>query len=162
MTDPRLLRHFADFVQTCRPASVPILAYYLDAVKALKAIRYSHDVAETLRIWEGHEFTRSTVTSVINDELQEKADLAFASLVREELPAYITHTWVQGTSASIRKRVTGITPAPLRQMSEGLAEVFCLTDPSREDNPIVFASEEFYRTTQYGVGYAIGRNCRFL
>ncbi|KAK7703222.1 hypothetical protein SLS64_009198 [Diaporthe eres] len=33
-------------------------------------------------------------------------------------------------------------------MSEGLAETFCLTDPSRRDNPIIFASE--------------GRNCRFL
>jgi hypothetical protein len=46
--------------------------------------------------------------------------------------------------------------------SEGLAEVFCLTDPSRYDNPIVFMSEEFNRTTQYGVDYVIGRNCRFL
>ncbi|KAL8905978.1 MAG: hypothetical protein Q9207_002309 [Kuettlingeria erythrocarpa] len=30
------------------------------------------------------------------------------------------------------------------------------------DNPIVYASEEFYRTTQYGRDYVIGRNCRFL
>lgn len=50
----------------------------------------------------------------------------------------------------------------MREQSEGLAEVFCLTDPSRSDNPIVFSSEEFHRTTQYGVDYVIGRNCRFL
>jgi len=50
----------------------------------------------------------------------------------------------------------------LREASEGLAEVFCLTDPSRADNPIVFVSEEFALTTQYGMGYSIGRNCRFL
>jgi hypothetical protein len=37
-----------------------------------------------------------------------------------------------------------------------------LTDPNRADNPIIFSSEEFHRTTQYGVSYAIGRNCRFL
>ena len=30
------------------------------------------------------------------------------------------------------------------------------------DNPLVYASEEFYRTTQYGKDYVIGRNCRFL
>lgn len=56
----------------------------------------------------------------------------------------------------------GTLPPHLREQSEGLAEVFCLTDPSRSDNPIVFASEEFHRTTQYGVNYVIGRNCRFL
>ena len=31
-----------------------------------------------------------------------------------------------------------------------------------KDNPIVYASEEFYRTTQYGRDYVLGRNCRFL
>ncbi|KAL8704380.1 MAG: hypothetical protein Q9201_002449 [Fulgogasparrea decipioides] len=41
-------------------------------------------------------------------------------------------------------------------------QVFCLSDPSMKDNPIVYASEEFYRTTQYGRDYVIGRNCRFL
>lgn len=30
-------------------------------------------------------------------------------------------------------------------LSEGLAETFCLTDPSRRDNPIIFASEGTYR-----------------
>lgn len=30
-------------------------------------------------------------------------------------------------------------------MSEGLAETFCLTDPSRRENPIIFASEGMYR-----------------
>jgi hypothetical protein len=34
---------------------------------------------------------------------------------------------------------------PKRSMSEGLAETFCLTDPSRHENPIIFASEGMYR-----------------
>lgn len=50
----------------------------------------------------------------------------------------------------------------LLSMSEGLGEVFCLSDPSRDDNPVIFASEEFHRTTQYGHDFVIGRNCRFL
>jgi len=61
-------------------------------------------------------------------------------------------------TVSIRHRIKGLP----RPASEGLAEVFCLTDPSRPDNPIVFMTEEFNRTTQYGVDYVIGRNCRFL
>lgn len=34
---------------------------------------------------------------------------------------------------------------PKSSMSEGLAETFCLTDPSRRDNPIIFASDGMYR-----------------
>ncbi|KAF1956093.1 hypothetical protein CC80DRAFT_68931 [Byssothecium circinans] len=50
----------------------------------------------------------------------------------------------------------------MRDLVQGLAEVYCLTDPKQPDNPVVFASEEFYNTTQYGREYVIGRNCRFL
>ncbi|KAK3359781.1 hypothetical protein B0T25DRAFT_109581 [Lasiosphaeria hispida] len=88
--------------------------------------------------------------------------MASEALVREELPAFITHTWIRIASVSIRKGTTGTLSAHPRQVSERLAEVFCLTDPSREDDPVVFASEGFYRTTQYGKNHAIGRNCRFL
>lgn len=38
-------------------------------------------------------------------------------------------------------------------MSEGLAETFCLSDPARHDNPILFASEgKVYRTVHLLVG----------
>lgn len=94
--------------------------------------------------------------------LEQKANSAFDALVVDDLPAYIAHQYTQVVSVSIAKRVTGTLPAHLREASEGLAEVFCLTDPSRTDNPIVFASDEFHRTTQYGMGYVLGRNCRFL
>lgn len=54
-------------------------------------------------------------------------------------------TSLASTASSITKIALNLTLgtlAPhLREASEGLAEVFCLTDPSRPDNPIVFASE---------------------
>lgn len=37
-----------------------------------------------------------------------------------------------------------------------------LTDPSAEDNPIVYVNSAFERTTGYSRASAIGRNCRFL
>jgi PAS domain S-box-containing protein len=43
-----------------------------------------------------------------------------------------------------------------------LSEVFCLTDPKQEDNPIIYASEGFYQMTGYTRDFAIGTNCRFL
>ncbi|KAH5315445.1 hypothetical protein HBI12_128910 [Parastagonospora nodorum] len=158
---PSLLR-FTSFLSTTRPQSIPILIYYLDALKALRAINYANAVAEALEPIEKLEFTDTPARATVNAVLEEKANKAFDVLVRDDLPAFITHVFTQVASVSIAKRVTGNLPPMLREASEGLAEVFCLTDPSRTDNPIIFASEEFHRTTQYGVGYAIGRNCRFL
>ncbi|KAH6620028.1 hypothetical protein C7974DRAFT_435512 [Boeremia exigua] len=158
---PSLLR-FTSFLSAARPKSVPVLIYYLDALKALRAINYANAVAEALEPIPGLDFTETQARSTVNGVLEEKAKQAFEKLVRDDLPAFITHIFTQVVSVSISKRVTGTLPPLLREASEGLAEVFCLTDPSRNDNPIIFASEEFHRTTQYGVSYAIGRNCRFL
>ncbi|KAE8451978.1 hypothetical protein EG329_002142 [Mollisiaceae sp. DMI_Dod_QoI] len=160
--DPSLLLRFTAFLSGHRTASIPILIYYLDAIKALKAISYSNAIAEALEPIDGFDFTQSTATKTINADLEEKSRQAFSVLVREDLPAFITHTYIQTVSLSIQRRITGTLPSNLREASEGLAEVFCLTDPSRPDNPIVFASEEFHRTTQYGMSYVLGRNCRFL
>jgi PAS domain S-box-containing protein len=39
---------------------------------------------------------------------------------------------------------------------------FIITDPSLEDNPIVFASDDFLSVTGYSREDILGRNCRFL
>ncbi|KAK0670847.1 hypothetical protein QBC41DRAFT_345218 [Cercophora samala] len=161
-SDSNFLASFTAFVRTWRPTSVPLLVYYFDSLKAMKALEYSNAVLGSLKGLEDHAFTQLPSIPTVNSILQERMDMAFEALVREELPAFITHRWIQAASLTIRKRVTGTLPEDLQQLSEGLAEVFCLTDPSRQDNPIVFASDEFYRTTQYGVKHVIGRNCRFL
>ena len=160
--DPKLLLKFTGFLNSHRPKSIAILIYYLDALKALRAIDYANAIAEALEPIRGHEFTQQVAPPTKNGTLEEKADRAFEILVREDLAAFISHLWIQVVSVSIQKRITGTLAPHLREASEGLAEVFCLTDPSRADNPIVFASEEFVRTTQYGMNYVIGRNCRFL
>lgn len=142
--DPSLLLRFTSFMSRHRPASIPILIYYLDSVKALKALSYHNAIAEALEPIRGFDFTLTRAKPSTNVELEEKSKLAFDALVREELPAYITHTYIQTVSLSIQRRITGTLPAHLQEASEGLAEVFCLTDPSRPDNPIVFASEGWF------------------
>ncbi|KAI0016726.1 hypothetical protein F4780DRAFT_664836 [Xylariomycetidae sp. FL0641] len=160
--DPLMLQRFTNFLHASRPRSMPLLVYYLDSLKALKAIRYSNAITQALAPLEGLEFSNETASKTINQSLLEKANKAFETLAREDLPAYITDTWIQTVSVTVKRRIADTLPAHLRDLSEGLAEVFCLTDPSRPDNPIVFASEEFNKTTQYGMGYVLGRNCRFL
>lgn len=139
--EPKQLLRFTSYLSQFRAQSIPILIYYLDALKALRAINYANAVAEALEPIPGLGFTNSAARATLNTELEEKAKQAFLVLVRQELPAYITHVWVQVVSVSIHKRIAGTLPPHLRESSEGLAEVFCLTDPSRHDNPIVFASQ---------------------
>lgn len=49
-----------------------------------------------------------------------------------------------------------------RSKYAGLGDCFLLTDPSRADNPIVFASDGFSKVTGYSHKEIIPRNCRFL
>ncbi|KAL9614652.1 MAG: hypothetical protein Q9167_000857 [Letrouitia subvulpina] len=141
-SNPTLLLRFTAFLSTHRPQSVPVLIYYLDALKALKAIKYANAIAEALSPIPSHGFTAMPPKATVNLALEGKAAEAFDVLVKEDLPAYITHLYIQIVSLSVSQRITGVLAPHLREASEGLAEVFCLTDPSRPDNPIVFASED--------------------
>ena len=160
--DSNFLLKFTSFLGIHKPQSVPALIHYLDTLKALRTIHYANAIIEGLEPIDGLEFSQQPVKPTVNHALEDRANAAFEVLVREELPAFITHQYIQIVSSSISSRITGSLAPHLREASEGLAEVFCLTDPSRPDNPIVFASEEFNRTTQYGMNYILGRNCRFL
>lgn len=139
--DPGFLLKFTSFLGLHRPQSVPILVHYLDSLKALRALHYSNAILEGLDEVPGLDFTNGIVEPTTNAILLKRATDAFDYLVREELPAYITHEYIQVVTASISARISGMLAPHLREASEGLAEVFCLTDPSRPDNPIVFASE---------------------
>jgi len=139
--DPILLLKFTTFLGAHRPNSVPTLIYYLDALKALKAVNYANAIAEALDPLTGVDFTTEVPARTRNLMLEEKAYRAFDLLVQEDLPAYVTYCYIHVVSVSIRRRITGTMPPHLREASEGLAEVFCLSDPSRPDNPIVFSSE---------------------
>ncbi|KAL9047250.1 MAG: hypothetical protein Q9206_006855 [Seirophora lacunosa] len=140
-SNPTLLLRFTAFLSTHHPDSVPLLIHYLDALKALRAIRYSNAVAEALTPIRGHEFTTSPIAATINPALENRAAQAFDALVDHDLPAYITHMYIQIVSLSISQRITGTLAPHLREASEGLAECFVLTDVTRPDNPIIFASE---------------------
>ncbi|KAI1750089.1 hypothetical protein F4782DRAFT_548907 [Xylaria castorea] len=160
--DPKHMQKFTDFLYTLKPESVPLLNYYLNLVKASKAISYANAIIGDLARVNRTPSSELPLTEAIGKSLMGRANETFGVLAQEELPAYVTHVWTRIVSITIKQRITNTLPPNLRDLSEGLAEVFCLTDPSRDDNPIVFASEEFHRATQYGRRFALGRNCRFL
>ncbi|KAI0135294.1 hypothetical protein F4814DRAFT_400482 [Daldinia grandis] len=162
LNDQLLLEKFTSFLCVSRPKSVPLLVYYLDARKALKAIGYSNSIIRSLVSVKGAGPNEEVISNTINESLLARLSKILQILAGEDLPAYIAHTWTQTVAVTIKQRITNTLPGHLNDLSEGLADVFCLMDPSRHDNPIVFASKEFHEMTQYGPNYVLGRNCRFL
>lgn len=140
--EPLLLSKFTSFISLKRPQSLPHLSYYLETQKALRAIKYANALVDALR--SKSDFIQNKPQDTVNASLEDSMEEAFQLMVREDLPAYVTHVFIQVASLSIHKRITGTLSNHLQEVSEGLAEVFCLTDPSRPDNPIIFASEGVY------------------
>lgn len=50
----------------------------------------------------------------------------------------------------------------LIQNIQNSQQCFVITDPSLHDNPIVYASDDFFQLTGYSQEEVLGRNCRFL
>ncbi len=46
--------------------------------------------------------------------------------------------------------------------SDSTSVPFTITDPKRNDNPIIYASDAFSTLTEYSNSEIVGRNCRFL
>ncbi|OOF91582.1 hypothetical protein ASPCADRAFT_56894 [Aspergillus carbonarius ITEM 5010] len=163
LNNPRYLSRFREFLLEERPRSLRHLTYYLNARKALKAIEYANALVQCFIDDPPPSISVSgKVGDATHPALQWRVQEALQVLTDEELPAFITSRCISITSRVVEERVRGTLPHKFQKTSDALAEVFCLTDPSRRDNPIIFASEEFHRTTQYGMDYVLGRNCRFL
>lgn len=143
--DPPSLHSFAAFLRRAKPDVVPVLRYYLDASKALRAVNYANAVADALARVQDFEFGHHPPRPTVNAVLEEKARNAFDVLARDALPAFVTHVFARVVGEWVQKRVAG-TLGPAAALGdgregEGLAEVFCLCDPRRGDCPVLFASE---------------------
>ncbi|KAK5134953.1 hypothetical protein LTR08_005904 [Meristemomyces frigidus] len=159
LRDHTLASRFTRFLNQYRPQHTPTLVRYIETKKAMKAIEYANAIAEQIPTTLGHP---PYVAAMLDDRFEAKSRRTVEDLVEVALPAYITHRLVTLVTDTLVKEITGNGAPIMRELVPSLAEVYCVTDPSIADNPIVYASEEFYNTTQYGREYVIGRNCRFL
>ncbi|KAL8961937.1 MAG: hypothetical protein Q9193_001589 [Seirophora villosa] len=163
LRDPAFFMRFTAFLNRYQPHNAQILTRYLEAQKAIKAVEYANYLAEALKAIPGDSSSQiPCAAATLDARFESRVRRATETLVNEALPAYITQCFTKIVTESMVREITGATMPVMRDLVGGLAEVFCLSDPSIRDNPIVYASEEFYRTTQYGRDYVIGRNCRFL
>ncbi|KAK2627775.1 hypothetical protein QTJ16_002421 [Diplocarpon rosae] len=162
--DPGFFCKFSSFLNRFKPNLVPTLIRYLEMRKAIKAIEYANSVASKI-CWPSHTdyYKVSRLKAAATDvRFKDYAEGEMLLLCSEALPAFVTHVLVGVVTDCLSRDMAGQGIPILRDLVGDLAEVFCLTDPSVHDNPIIFASQEFHRTTQYGTTYAIDRNCRFL
>ncbi|KAL1306928.1 hypothetical protein AAFC00_005570 [Neodothiora populina] len=154
LRDASLHYSFAQFLHHHKPHCVDALNRYLDVQKATLALEYANAI--TSRGQTPYQ------AASMSDEFCEDSREAVEELLTDALPAALTHQLTRLVCESLVKEITQTSAPIMRELIPSLAEVYCIADPSLPDNPIVYASEEFYRTTQYGKDYAIGRNCRFL
>lgn len=143
LSTPRYLARFREFLAQERPGSFSTLNYYLNASKALKAIEYANSLVRSVVDvpTSGIKIAEHLVGSTVNVALERRVQAALDALTAEELPAFITSTCINITGKVVEEHVRGTLPEKFRGTADALGEVFCLTDPSRPDNPIIFASE---------------------
>ncbi|KEQ72272.1 hypothetical protein M436DRAFT_49208 [Aureobasidium namibiae CBS 147.97] len=150
---------FHRFLTQYRPYTLPSLESYVDTQKAVAAIEYANSLADNLPSLTG-DIPRPA--AVMEKRFEERSRLVVQELVDDALPAYLTHRLVTIVTDSLVKEITGNIAPILRDLIPSLAEVYCISDPSLPDNPIVYASEAFYDISGYQKDFVIGRNCRFL
>ena len=69
-----------------------------------------------------------------------------------------------GSSGRVFKSSFRLNPKDqaLLDMLDPLVHNYVITDPAKDDNPIIYASDHFSTFTQYPYEEIVGRNCRFL
>lgn len=163
--NPSQLARFTAFLHKYRPDDHPLLEQYIETQKAIKAVEYANALACGLKprnTGDGTPVETTERAAELDLTFKKVRDAAFDALVNAALPTYVTYNLVKVVSECLTNEITGRSTPVMNDMVGGLSEVFCLSDPNQEDNPIIYASEEFYRYTGYGQDEVIGHNCRFL
>jgi PAS domain S-box-containing protein len=111
---------------------------YRECVDTREPLAYE----ETLRFGEGPTRWATRIAPVIIDDAVE----------------YIVGATRNITERTEREREM----AMLRQSLDDAAFGITLTDPSREDNPLVYVNDAFGEMTDYPPEASLGSNCRFL
>ena len=101
------------------------------------------------------EIKQSTTTTLpamedIFGEAQENVEQILRTAV---YPRFVKYQMTNNASKALSQD---------RSRYQGLGDCFCLTDPHKADNPIVFASDGFVNVTGYSRTEVVPRNCRFL
>lgn len=138
LRDPNAGARFTQFLETYKPQYSQVLSQYRESKKAITAIDYANAVADQFPAPEGEP---PFIAATLDEDFEAKAKHSGDELVEEALPAFLTHSLVTLVTDTLVKEIMGKNAPIMKEMVPALAEVYCLTDPSLPDNPIVYASE---------------------
>ena len=138
LRDQTQATRFTRFVNQYRKQHVSTLTRYLETKKAMTAVDYANALAEHIPSSPGHP---PFLAATLDDRFEAKSKQIVEDLVEDALPAYVTHRLVLLVTDTLVKEITGNSVPIMRDLIPSLAEVYCVTDPSLPDNPIVYASE---------------------
>lgn len=150
LRDYALALRFTRFLDQYRPQHADTLKQYAQARKAIAAVEYANAIANQLQPPPGHP---PYLAATLDERFEARSKRTVEDLVEEALPAYLTHRLVSLVTENLVKEITGNSAPIMHELIPSLAEVYCITDPSIADNPIVYASEGTSWTVQ-----GIGRN----
>lgn len=140
--DPALFFRFTSFLNAYRPNIAPVLVRYLETQKAIKAVEYANAIAESVASLPGDSTSNIPCAAALLDaRFEQRCKRAFDVLLVEALPSYTTYCLTKSVTECLVKEVTGISMPFMRDMVSGLTEVFCISDPSIKDCPIIYASD---------------------
>ena len=145
---PRFIRFLNEF----KPQHVTTLTHYLGMKKAITAIQYANALADKIPALPGEA---PHIAAKLDEAFEERSQQIVEDLVEEALPAYITHRLVSQVTDVMVKEITGNGTPLMRDLIPSLAEVYCISDPSLPDNPLVYASEGTVITCRQSMSNAV-------
>ncbi|KAK4125593.1 hypothetical protein N657DRAFT_591233, partial [Parathielavia appendiculata] len=106
------------------------------------------------------KFSARTAIPALDRTYQDAKAAVETRLSQDLYPEFVKYQLAQRLTASLSTRhsMTGEIQSPY----PGLGDAFCISDPIRPDNPIVFASDGFLAMSGYQRRDIIGKNCRIL
>ena len=129
---------FVRFLDQYKPQYATTLTHYIESRKAITAVEYANAIADQVPTEEGES---PHIAAKLDETFAAKSQRILEDLVEEALPAFLTHRMVALVTDSLVKAITGEGAPLMKELIPNLAEVFCISDPSLADNPIVYASE---------------------
>lgn len=136
--DAQHAAQFRHFLETYRPGHAKVLERYIQSRKAFAAVEYANAIAQQMPRAQNKD---ALVAASFDDDFGTSLREAAETLIDDTLPAYLTHRLVTIVTESLVKDIMGTNSPFMKALIPNLAEVYCISDPSTEDNPIVYASE---------------------
>ena len=148
--DKSMRTAFEAFLHQHSPSLSMVLDRYLANQKALAAVAYANAIVAAQKPSIGTQ--DQSIAAVTNAVLIEKSQSTFDILLSVALPAYVTYQLTKEVAEQLPLQISKLEGRKGRAPdADGISEVFCLTDPNMKNNPVIFASREFFRLTQVSV-----------